>query len=289
MEFVTGHAGTDHISAADMASLYRGLLISDDVVLDTGSQLECTMLDANTAEIGTGDCMLQAHHARVEVAEQLTIQSGSNGYNRNDLIVARYSLGTGNVQTVYLAVIEGTAVAGEAEDPTYATGDIDSGSTLVEFPLWRIPLTGITVGTPERIMPTIDTLQEQITSVQNSVSNIGILRIDRKSNINTTNNATTVICQVDITAGTWIFIGGIEFNANATGVRIAKMASNSSATASCEDSTQVQACTGSDMKTIVRASYILNYAEPKTIYLMAYQNSGSTLKANGALYALRVK
>lgn len=170
MEFVTGHAGTDHISAADMASLYRGLLIEDDVVLATGSQLECTMIDANTAEIGTGDCMLQAHHARVDVAEQLEVRSGSNGYNRNDLIVARYSLGTGNIQSVYLAVIEGTAVAGDAEDPAYVTGDIDSGATLVEFPLWRIPITGVNVGTPERIMPTVDTLQSQITGVRESVA-----------------------------------------------------------------------------------------------------------------------
>ena len=173
MEFVTGHAGTDHISAADMAALYRGLLIEDDVVLATGSQLECTMIDANTAEIGTGDCMLQAHHARVDVAEQLTIRSGSNGYNRNDLIVARYSLGTGNVQTVYLAVVEGVAVAGEAEDPDYAEGDIDSGTTLVEFPLWRIPITGVNVGDPERIMPTVDTLQDQISTLRDSVSQVG--------------------------------------------------------------------------------------------------------------------
>jgi hypothetical protein len=172
MEFVTGHAGTDHISAADMASLYRGLLIDDDAVLDSGDKLSCTMLDANTAEIGTGDCMLQAHHARVDVAEQLTIESGAPGYNRNDLIVARYTLGTGNVQGVYLDVIKGTATLGDATDPDYTDGDIDGGDVLVEFPLWRIPLTGVNVGDPERIMPTIDTLQAQITSVRESVSTV---------------------------------------------------------------------------------------------------------------------
>lgn len=170
MEFVTGHAGSDHISAADMAALYRGLLISRDVVLDTGQKMECTMLDANTAEIGTGDCMLQAHHARIEVAEQLEVRSGSNGYNRNDLIVARYTLGTGNVQSVYLAVVEGTAVAGDAEDPTYATGSIDGGTTLVEFPLWRIPITGITVGEPERIMPTVSKFDARALFVTDSIS-----------------------------------------------------------------------------------------------------------------------
>ena len=166
MELVTGHAGSDHISAADMAALYRGLLIDKDVVLDTGQHLECTMLDANTAEIGTGDCMLQAHHARVEVAEQLEVRSGSNGYNRNDLVVARYTLGTGNVQSIYLAIVEGTAVAGDAEDPTYVTGTIDTGSTLVEFPLWRIPITGVNVGTPERIMPTIQNDDTRIDAVE---------------------------------------------------------------------------------------------------------------------------
>ena len=153
-----------------MAALYRGLLISRDVVLDTGQKMECTMLDANTAEIGTGDCMLQAHHARIEVAEQLEVRSGSNGYNRNDLIVARYTLGTGNVQSVYLAVVEGTAVAGDAEDPTYATGSIDGGTTLVEFPLWRIPITGITVGEPERIMPTVSKFDARALFVTDSIS-----------------------------------------------------------------------------------------------------------------------
>ena len=174
MELVTGKGASDHVSSADVASFNRGLLTADDVVLDTGDKLSCTMLDANTAEIGTGDFLLQGHHARVEIAEQLTIKSGSQGFNRNDLIVARYTLGTGNIQSAYLAVIEGTAVAGEASDPSYTSGSIDGGDVLVEFPLWRIPLTGITVGDPERIMPTIDTLQAQITSVRESVSSLSL-------------------------------------------------------------------------------------------------------------------
>ena len=179
MELVTGKGVSDHVSSADVASFNRGLLTAGDVVLDTGDKLSCTMLDANTAEIGTGDFLLQGHHARVEIAEQLTIKSGSQGFNRNDLIVARYTLGTGNIQSAYLAVIEGTAVAGEASDPSYTSGSIDGGDVLVEFPLWRIPLSGITVGDPERIMPTIDTLQRQITSVRDSVSKIEVTNANK--------------------------------------------------------------------------------------------------------------
>lgn len=188
MELVTGRAGSDHISSADLAAMYRGLLVADDVVLAEGDQLSCTMLNANTAQIGTGSCMLQAHHARVETAEQVTIDSGSPGYKRNDLIVARYTLGDGNIQAVYLDVIKGTAVAGTASDPAYTDGDIDGGDTLVEFPLWRIPIDGVNVGTPVRIMPTIDTLQAQITALGESVSQIS----DRNTTAFNFDNATTI-------------------------------------------------------------------------------------------------
>lgn len=173
MEFVTGKAGTNHISGADMAAMYRGLLIADDVVLSEGDKLACTMLDANTAQIGTGSCMLQAHHCRVETAEQVAIESGSPGFKRNDLIVARYSKGDGNIQAIYLAVIKGTAVAGEPSDPAVTTGSIDGGDVLVEFPLWRIPIDGVSVGTPERVMPTVDTLQGQISDNAAAIATLG--------------------------------------------------------------------------------------------------------------------
>ena len=173
MELVTGRAGSDHISSADLAAMYRGLLVADDVVLAEGDQLSCTMLNANTAQIGTGSCMLQAHHARVEAAEQVTIDSGSPGYKRNDLIVARYTLGDGNIQAVYLDVIKGTAVAGTASDPAYTDGDIDGGDTLVEFPLWRIPIDGVNVGTPVRIMPLTSTLQAQVDANASAITALG--------------------------------------------------------------------------------------------------------------------
>ena len=170
MELVTGHAGSNHISAADMASMYRGILTDDDCVLASGDKLSCTMLDSNTAEIGTGDCFIQAHHCRVDVAEQLTVESGSAGYKRNDLVVIRYTLGDGNVQDVYLTVVKGTATVGTPSDPTLTEGDIDGGAVLAEFALWRIPIDGITVGTPVRVMPCVDTLQDQVDTLRESVS-----------------------------------------------------------------------------------------------------------------------
>ncbi len=172
MELVTGHAGEDHISAADIASMLRGIYSDTDVVLPVDDELEITILSANSVQVGKGGCMLQGHYARVETAEQLVIESGSVGYKRNDLVIARYELGTGNVQSVTLAVVKGTPTTQDtATDPDIQDGVIDDGDILVEFALWRIPIDGVNVGTPERIMPTVDTLQSQITSVRESVGN----------------------------------------------------------------------------------------------------------------------
>ena len=171
MELVTGHAGEDHISAADIASMLRGIYSDTDVVLPVDDELEITILSANSVQVGKGGCMLQGHYARVETAEQLVIESGSVGYKRNDLVIARYELGTGNVQSVTLAVVKGTPTTQDtATDPDIQDGVIDDGDILVEFALWRIPIDGVNVGTPERIMPTVDTLQGQIASVRESVA-----------------------------------------------------------------------------------------------------------------------
>ena len=173
MELVTGHAGEDHISAADIASMLRGIYADADVVLPIDDELELTILSANSVQVGKGGCMLQGHFARVEVAEQLTIESGAVGYKRNDLVIARYELGTGNVQSVTLAIVKGTPTTQEtATDPDITEGVIDDGDILCEFALWRIPIDGVNVGIPERIMPTVDTLQAQITSVRESVNQL---------------------------------------------------------------------------------------------------------------------
>lgn len=152
MNLVTGHAGEDHISASDIASMLRGLVGDESFVLDIDSQLACTLINANSVQVGAGGCILQGHYARVDVAETLEVESGSVGYKRNDLVIVRYALGTGNVQTTELAIKQGTPTTGTPTDPTLEGGTIDDGDTTVEFALWRIPIDGVNVGTPVRLL-----------------------------------------------------------------------------------------------------------------------------------------
>lgn len=173
MELVTGHAGTEHISAADIASLVRGLFGDTDCVLQTDDQLECTIIDANTVQVSTGDCLVQGHQCRVDIAEQLTIESGAVGYRRNDLVVVRYELGEGNIQSATLAVVKGTATTqATATDPDLTDGDIDGGDLVAEFALWRIPIEGVNVGEPVRILPILKPFLDRASDIDGDISTI---------------------------------------------------------------------------------------------------------------------
>lgn len=173
MELVTGHAGTEHISAADIASLVRGLFGDTDCVLQTDDQLECTIIDANTVQVSTGDCLVQGHQCRVDIAEQLTIESGAVGYRRNDLVVVRYELGEGNIQSATLAVVKGTATTqATATDPDLTEGDIDGGDLVAEFALWRIPIEGVNVGEPVRILPILKPFLDRASDIDGDISTI---------------------------------------------------------------------------------------------------------------------
>lgn len=86
---------------------------------------------------------------------------------RNDIIVARY---TRNVKTgieeVALAVVQGVSTDGTPSDPEITTGDIISGNcTLHEMPLWRIPITDLTVGKPVQLFKTLDALENMLQIV----------------------------------------------------------------------------------------------------------------------------
>ena len=94
----------------------------------------------------------------------MTISNGSQGVKRNDIICAHYHRDskTGN-ELVELTVLKGTPNATTAADPTIPSGKILSGAVDAYMPLWRIPLDGITVGTPVRLFTPKGALWDSVT------------------------------------------------------------------------------------------------------------------------------
>lgn len=152
VELITGHAGSAHISAADDGWLNVGVVGAGKYVLDTGTQFACNVQSANLVTIGIGDALFEGRHIRVSATENVALDNGAQGVNRNDLICIKYDYNSSTaVESASLAVIKGTASSGTPSDPTIPSGSILEGATAAYMPLWRIPISGITVGTPEKL------------------------------------------------------------------------------------------------------------------------------------------
>ena len=164
IELVDGHAGTSHISSEDKAIIHQAKFSKSDVVFDWGDAFKCSRSSSNRATIGTGCASIQGLDWHITAAESVTISNGSQGMKRNDIICAHYHRDSSTgIETVELTVLKGTPNATTAADPTIPSGKILSGAVDAYMPLWRIPLDGITVGTPVRLFTPRGALWDSLT------------------------------------------------------------------------------------------------------------------------------
>lgn len=147
-ELVTGHAGKAHATAEQAAGLNAGILGLDDYVLNVHDKLKITVVSANKVTIGTGELVMQGRHVSQGTPEDLIVTNGSQGQKRNDLIVCRYAKGSQNIESAKLVVVRGTPTTGTPTDPAVNTTSPLDGGTTYDMPLYRLPLDGITIGTP---------------------------------------------------------------------------------------------------------------------------------------------
>ena len=152
VELITGHAGSAHISAADDGWYNVGIVGDGKYVLDTGTQFACNVQSANLVTIGIGDALFEGRHVRVSATENVALDNRAQGVNRNDLICIKYELNSStSVESASLAVLKGATSSGTPSDPTIPSGSILNGASAAYMPLWRIPISGITVGTPVKM------------------------------------------------------------------------------------------------------------------------------------------
>lgn len=141
-----------HLLAEDDAALYEGLL-GPDCVLPVGEKMAASVLSNNKVRILDGVVVVGGHVARILKGdyEDMTIANGTSGQNRNDIIAARFLVGSdGGADTFKLEVLQGTPGA-TATDPVYVRGDLYSGDKQRDYPLWRIKLEGISIVKVEKL------------------------------------------------------------------------------------------------------------------------------------------
>ena len=159
---ITGKGGTPHITSGDMGAMQAGIIGNGSYLLQgsDGSWPTVTMQDANHALIPVLNLVVEGRYARVTEAETATIESGVSGQNRNDLVCLKYTRNSQNIETAAIAVLKGTPNTGTAADPTVPSGSIHSASGTAWIPIARIPISGITPGTPVMLIKQIPPLSE---------------------------------------------------------------------------------------------------------------------------------
>lgn len=167
---ITGYTGTRHITPAMDAAVYRSTFGPDSYILSDGNQLAGSMPSVNEFTVLDGLVSMQGHQIQA-TQETLSVDTCANGYNRIDLVCMRFEHDNNTqIDSASLIVIKGTEVAdpNEPSAPSYNTGDIDSGASIVDFPLYQINLAGSTVTfakVAEIIQSTIEGLETLIVTV----------------------------------------------------------------------------------------------------------------------------
>ena len=159
-EIVDGMTGTKHISSDDLSALNVATIGKADCVLKYGDDFKLTMASANSATLGTGVGMVGGKRFWNQAATSLTVQSGTQGQKRNDLVVARYAKTSDGIESITPVVIKGTPTTGTAADPDVTANDLK---------LWRVPLDGISVGEPVKLFEPVASLATLGDSVSHTV------------------------------------------------------------------------------------------------------------------------
>lgn len=149
LHIVTGYKGEPHVKAEDHGALNAAVFGSGEYVLKNGNQFAATVISNNQVRVLDGCIMMQGRHVRMEEGNyvDLSIENGTQGTYRNDLIVARYTKdATSGVEDCNLVVIKGTETSSNPSDPAYTKGNILADHDLRnDMLLYRVPLVGLNV------------------------------------------------------------------------------------------------------------------------------------------------
>lgn len=168
-------AGGPHVTEAQLGLAHQATFGSDDYVLEGGRESEAQVLTNNSIRIFDAVYCIQGRRDVIPASgyTDVTIANGTQGMNRNDIIVRRYKKNeSSEIESTEYAVIKGTPNAGTAVDPEVTIGDIRSGATLHEMALYRVKLTGLNITAVEpmfNILKNMATLQKEFTELNSKI------------------------------------------------------------------------------------------------------------------------
>lgn len=152
LELVTGYWGMEHVTAEQDADLNAGIIGSGNYVLNIGEKMRAEAVSANQVRIFDGVFMAYGRQCILGDGEyeDVTIENGTPGLLRNDMIVVKYKKDEeSGKENATFAVLKGET-GSVAKDPVPNRQDIRSGAFESEVPMYRVKINGLAI---EKIEP----------------------------------------------------------------------------------------------------------------------------------------
>lgn len=164
MKIISGKTGSPHVTSQQFRQIFEGIIGDESCILPCGENLTPELQTNNSLKIRSG---LMYHHGNLSTVElgtydEVTIQNGTQGMKRIDLVVNRYTREeeSGTEENEWV-VIQGTPHASSPTVPDYTDGNLQNGDLVDDCPYLEVHLDGINV-----------TEVKQLLSVANAMSTI---------------------------------------------------------------------------------------------------------------------
>ena len=168
MKIMTGKNGTPHVTSQQFRQLVEGTVGQDSYILTSGENLEPELQTNNLLKIRSG---MMSHHGNLSVVEigtydEVTIQNGTQGMQRIDLVVNRYTKDeeTG-IESSDWVVIQGTPSAESPAVPEYTEGNLQNGDLVDDCPVFEVHLNGINVTEVKKLLTVAQNISELIGNI----------------------------------------------------------------------------------------------------------------------------
>lgn len=181
MKILTGKTGTPHVSSQQFRQLVEGTVGQESYILTSGENLKPELSSNNLLKIRSG---IMSHHGNLSTVEigtydEVTIQNGTQGMKRIDLVVNRYTKNdeTGIEENEWV-VIMGTPAADSPVAPAYTEGNLQEGDLVDDCPVFEVHLDGINVTEVKKLLsvsPDIPTLNAYLSDLSSNSSKFGEL------------------------------------------------------------------------------------------------------------------
>ncbi|MFP3156344.1 hypothetical protein LQZ18_18350 [Lachnospiraceae bacterium ZAX-1] len=203
MLIIDGHTGTPHISSQQVADSYMAIFGDGDYILDLGSKFSYEVISNNEVNISDGVLVMQGRRAITEygTVENITIENGTQGATRKDLIVARYTRDTATLEEkIIIIAVKGTPNSG---DPVVNDGtNVREGAIIHDMILYRVNITDIAITSVDTIFKSWgDSINTQFTKTNTELS---LKANDSQATSTISENITKIAANYTSTVNTWI-------------------------------------------------------------------------------------